>query len=313
MLPVVRSLLDPAALSTVVRDAYGFPVDARCTLLRSLVNEVYEVVAGPRRYVLKVYRHGWRTADEVAWECDLIGHLADRGVPVGQVVPRSDGAPVGTVTAPEGERAVALFAHVDGPKPGLPSNDAVYEEFGRLTAELHAAADSFRSVHIRPVQNLESMLDGSLAAILPWLDGRPDDSDFLAALVTETRDHITALADELDWGVCHGDVTLDNLHVTAAGLTIHDFDLAGEGWRASDLYGVRQTPHWPAFLAGYTSRRPLSEADVRAVDWFVVPRALANISWHLRDFAAWRGTLALQGDYLDNELAALRTAARRAR
>lgn len=39
-------------------------------------------------------------------------------------------------------------------------------------------------------------------------------------------------AGRLSWGVCHGDVSLDNVLLTSEGLALHDFDLSAEGWRA---------------------------------------------------------------------------------
>ncbi|WP_020580408.1 phosphotransferase [Actinopolymorpha alba] len=53
-----------------------------CVLVRSLVNDVYEVTTGQGRYVLKVYRHDHRSAEEVTWELECATHLAMCGLPV---------------------------------------------------------------------------------------------------------------------------------------------------------------------------------------------------------------------------------------
>ena len=64
----------------------------------------------------------------------------------------------------------------------------------------------------------------------------------------------------LDWGICHMDLTLDNVHV-AEGLTVFDFDSAGACWRAVEPYGVLRfsEPYFRAWLAGYRSVRPFGD------------------------------------------------------
>ncbi|MEV6522006.1 hypothetical protein AB0M43_08715 [Longispora sp. NPDC051575] len=93
MSDVLRSLAHPEALGRLVAREWGVPVE-RVTLHRSLANDVYRVDPG---HFLKVYRHGWRTPEEVAWECDLVAHLLAEGVPVAPVVGRP-----GVWHAPEG-------------------------------------------------------------------------------------------------------------------------------------------------------------------------------------------------------------------
>jgi hypothetical protein len=59
MIPTLRSLPDPDALSACLADRYGLGFTG-CTLLRSLVNDVYELTTGDARYILKLYRHDGR-------------------------------------------------------------------------------------------------------------------------------------------------------------------------------------------------------------------------------------------------------------
>src|SRR5690349_2539812 len=102
-----RSLFTLHAVRDEITDAYGLDVTG-CTLLRSLVNDVYAVVTPGRRYLLKVYRHGFWSPDEVTWEVELTRHLVRSGVLVPEVVPLADGRPLGVVDAPEGQRPYTL-------------------------------------------------------------------------------------------------------------------------------------------------------------------------------------------------------------
>lgn len=311
-LPVLRSLFSPDALRIEVERAYGVGDVRRCALLRSLTNDVYAVSTTTGPYLLKVYTRA-RSFGEVAWEIELLAHLAAKGLTVPAAIKRVDGGVIGTLVAPEGARHAALFTWAEGRKPAGPSA-SLYRAFGRLIARFHAATDDFSSQQSRPSLDVAAFLDPSLAVVLPHLADRPADRDFVAGLAERVRERLASLAVRgLDWGVCHGDVSLDNLHVTDdRRLILFDFGSAGPGWRASDPYGVmtwltRGKPAcWQAFLDGYQEVRPLGRADREALPWFVPVRLLDNLRWHLSDWLLQRGTLALDEDYLDGELAALR-------
>jgi Ser/Thr protein kinase RdoA (MazF antagonist) len=88
----LRSRVDPSELAEVIAAAYGFQV-TECVLTRSLVNDVYRIGSanGPR--IVKLYRAGHRTVDEVAWELELRGIVA-AGVPLADNLERLRAAAV---------------------------------------------------------------------------------------------------------------------------------------------------------------------------------------------------------------------------
>lgn len=133
MFPCLRSLLDPAALLALISRDYRLTGLERVVLLRSLVNDVYRVDTTDRTYVLKVYRSGWRSPDEVAWEVDLIAHLHRAGVAVSPPVARTDGDPIGVIDAPEGPRPAMLSEFTAGSDPPQPFTGPLYRDFGRRT------------------------------------------------------------------------------------------------------------------------------------------------------------------------------------
>lgn len=312
MFPCLRSLLDPDALLALISRDYGLTGLERPVLLRSLVNDVYRVDTTGRTYVLKVYRSGWRSPDEVAWEGDLVTHLDRAGVPVSPLVARADGAPVGVIDAPEGPRPMMLSEFTDGDDPPRPFTGALYRDFGRLIGRLHDAGAGFASRHHRPPADLTNLLDRPLAAILAVLADRPDDRAGIVALADAARRHLAELSEGGPArGICHGDVSMDNVRLTPdRRLVIHDFDLSGEGWLAVDLCGVRATPWWDDFAAGYTESRPLRAVDLQAIHWLDVVSRIHNLAFHLIDKPSWRGTESMSEGYLERDLDALRVAAR---
>lgn len=296
------------AVRDEIAGAYGLNV-TDCTLLRSFVNDVYAIAAPDRRFIFKVYRHGFWSPDEVAWELDLTRHLLWAGVPVPDVVPLTDGRLLGVVDAPEGPRPYTLTAFVEtGAKPRQPFTDELYRQFGAVTAAFHTAGDSFTTTYPRRCFDLASTLTEPLDLVLAELE--PADRAVIAALGELARRQLEALiADGLDWGVVHGDVTMDNVFFGPAGPIIYDFDLAGPGFRASDLWGVAQTAHWDAFAAGYQQVRPLGEADLTALPWFTIVGNISNLRFHLVDKPRFAGTESLAEGWAERKLTDLRAAA----
>lgn len=83
----------------------------------TFVTEVCEVRTPQQRYAFKLYHHGGWSTEEIAWEAELVDHLASNGIPVAKVVPLLFGDQVGEVAAPEGPRPFLLSEWVEGRKP----------------------------------------------------------------------------------------------------------------------------------------------------------------------------------------------------
>ncbi|TDU90658.1 Ser/Thr protein kinase RdoA (MazF antagonist) [Kribbella voronezhensis] len=305
MIKTIRSLVDPSVLRDHLGEVYGVGF-RECTLIRSFVNDVYHLASAEQSYVLKLYRAGGRQPGEVRWEADLATHLSNASLAVPRVVPLADGSEVGLLEAAEGARPYLLSTFVLGTKPRPPFTGELYRSFGELIATFHDAADSFRSPHPRLPADLHHNLETPLAEIAPLL--APADRELLERLAIAVQDHF-AQHDGPSWGICHGDVTLDNILQNGDGLAIHDFDLSAEGYRATDFAGVAGTEHWSSFVDGYTTRRPIPAADLAAVPYSRVVGSISNLRFHLRDKPLFRGSESINEGWADGELGVLRQAA----
>ena len=302
MIRTLRSLVEPSDLAGLVASAYRVEVTG-CVLLRSLVNDVYRIDTAGRSLIFKLYRTGHRTLDEVAWEVELAAAL--HGV-VGRGLPLADGRPAGELLAAEGPRPYSMWEWAPGSRPVPPFDDALYRRVGAATAWFHAAADA---ADLRPRRfDVEEALGWPYEELLGRLE--PADRKAVAELVATARRRLSET--QLDRGVCHGDVTLDNLHVDGDRIVLYDLDRAGNGWRAADLTGVAATPHWPAFLAGYRSVRSFGAADLSALPWLDVLGRIGNLHFHLVDKPALRGTESVREGWAEHDLERLRAAARSA-
>jgi Ser/Thr protein kinase RdoA (MazF antagonist) len=314
--PVINSVPAPDALAAELAGAYALPGRARCELLQRGLNDTYLVRARGDRYVARVYRARWRSPGEIAYELELLAHLAGRGVGVSVPIAGRDGRLQRSLAAPEGSRQLVLFSYAAG-SPLAWEREEHSEIAGRLAASVHAGADDFACAHPRRALDLEELLERPLAAVRPFLAHRPGDWQELVGIAARLRERIADAADSgLDWGVCHGDLGAGNLHVVERGeATLFDFDFCGPGWRAYDLIAPwrmsgRTTggAAWRAFLRGYGQVRALSPADRAAVPLL----DMAGRVWSLGLRAArahHSGTARMADWYLDRVLASLSGAA----
>lgn len=317
---VLHSVPDADALTEVLASNYTLPAAPRTWFYRRGLTDVYMVDSGGGSYVLRVYRHGWRTDSDLRWEADLLAHLRRRGVRVSGYVPTSAGEQFTAVRAPEGRRQLMLLTFAAGrelregrSKGSKPSVSEYAEAYGALAAGIHRAADGFRTPHQRFALDVEHLLRRPLRAADPLLAARPADRDWLHETVDLLQARIADLAGTLDWGPCHGDLTGGNAVVADGELTMFDFDSGAPGWRAYDL-GVfawstrlQQRPQIDVarFLAGYESVRPLPAADRAALPLFAAVREVWFIGLQTENAPVWGYGLA-DDDFLTQRLRLLR-------
>jgi Ser/Thr protein kinase RdoA (MazF antagonist) len=281
-------------------------------LLRRGLHDTYLVVNGATRYIVRAYRSGVRSSEEVAYELEALTHLVTRRVRVSSPIPDAHGQVVQLLAAPEGSRPLALFSYAPGVR--LAWTEAESRLAGGLLAEIHLASAAFAPVHSRAGRDLESLVDRPLVEIGRFLKHRPQDWSLLTDVAVRIRAGVTAVADALEWGFCHGDYGAKNIHVDAAGhLTAFDFDRCGPGWRAGDFalvkwaaVGRRRPEMWTAFVEGYRERRPIANVDVEAVPLFYALALVSAMGVLASNVDTW-GTARVDNAALDGWLTSLRT------
>jgi len=157
--PVSHSILRTSSLMTEVQRNYGIGTPTECQLLNRGLNDTYVIITENGKFVLRVYRKGWRSDSEIRFELDALLHLGDEGAPVSTPVVRKDGGTVGMVAAPEGSRHVVIFPYAPGKEPTYEGELAKESYlYGKVAAQIHAATDSFRSTHRRFSLDAEHLL-----------------------------------------------------------------------------------------------------------------------------------------------------------
>lgn len=310
--PVTYSTLSVKALITEVLPNYDIELPTECRLLNRGLNDTFLVDTQGAQYILRVYRTGWRALSEIYYELDALRHLNHAGISVSVPIARKDGDLVGAVMAPEGLRYLTLFTYAPEKEPTYEAEEENESYlYGKITAQIHAASDTFQSSHKRFALNFEHLLDNSLQSIQPLLSHRREDWRYLLALAEKLRLRVQELLrDGLETGFCHGDLHGGNAHLDQGKrLTFFDFDCCGMGWRAYDIavfrWGARlrgkDKERWPAFLRGYCEERPLCDRDIQATPYFVAIRHFWLLGLHTGNGHDW-GVAWINDGYFDSAL-----------
>lgn len=232
---------------------------------------------------MRVSRAGYRTYSEIDYELGLLGSLAAAGIPVPVPVLQRTGERFFTVSAPEGERPIALLSWVEGQPLGRQMTIADGNEAGRLLGRLQIAARGFAPAWIKRVDTV-----ARIERQMPFIDnvappGSAARQSFDVGLEAVRHYFAASAAAELPIGPAHGDFQYANVLKSSDGqLWAVDFDECGVDILVKDLV----TFEWrarlerisqavlDAFLDGYLAERPMSADERSALPLLRVARDL---------------------------------------
>lgn len=275
MFPVIHSLASGAALIENVLCNYQITAH-RCLLLKRGLNDTYLVITDADRYILRVYRHRWRTKTEIDFELELLTFLHQHHQPISYPITTKSGKFTQAICAPEGQRYTALFSYAPGRAIGKNINCEQSYQLGKVVATIHQTTNNFRSSFHRQDLNCAYLLDWAMNAILP-LFKHQNDINYLQQQSGEIKRSLVTLQlskQPPTFGICIGDVHSENAHFSELNQpTLFDFDQCGYGWRAFDIAKFLHTTHaWKldasirnSFLDGYQSIRQLSVTELTAI------------------------------------------------
>lgn len=271
------------SLEQQIEDQFGLN-SVICEHLNTPTNDVIAVTTSAGRFALKLY-HLHRTFAEVQWELDLIIHLLQNGAPVAKPVRGKHGY-VESFHIDGRDRVAALFEWVTGSKP-VPEQH-VYMLLGKAAAHIHQAADTFTSSFPRESYDAHVLIDEQLRRMEMHLR---EANRWKQAVALGERLKQGIANPTLDRGICHMDLTLDNVHRHGDSITVFDFDSAGACWRAIEPYGVLRASkeYFAAWLDGYRSMRPFSRQDEKAVAAFGIIGDLHAVAWDIGVARSSRG------------------------
>lgn len=302
--PIQDSTLDSRTLSELVLRRYRIAGPIRCHYFSFGLNDTYLVCSRNETTYMRIYRYRWRTRQEIKGELDLLLYLKRRGLSVSVPIKRMNGRFINHLDAPEGVRYGVLFTSARGHQQTL--DDQRSRKYGDLVAQIHDATDRTRKKFQRFSIDSEHLLHRPIRSLEPFLRHRERDLRYVqeVALDLESAIESRLSTSAPEYGICHGDLHGENLHVDKSGqLTLFDFDCCGYGWRAYDLSvflwsrvsfadwsrnaKANRTRRWNAFLDGYTKIRQLKPSELEAAMLFVPIRHIWMMGLHTNGTQAW--------------------------
>lgn len=283
---VLYSTLSPESIEDIVNSHYSLDGLIDCVLYHRGVNDTYLVTTSSLRYAFRLYRSNWRTREAILAELNAITHVHSQGAAVTLPLARRDGGLITELQAPEGLRRAVMFNWAEG-KPPRYADSLQSILFGHALAELHTAGDQLRADPTRPTINTDYLFRRSVQTAMTQLVHIPHAARRLTGLAERITKEVQRAENSLsDWGFCHGDLWVENAHVTDGHIVMFDFDFCGFGWRLIDLatysFDARQRGATEAvrrsFIDGYLQIRPEGKQSVEFLGLFAILVGLHTIA-----------------------------------
>lgn len=276
---------------------WELPEGASARLINVSENATYLVETPEgQRSILRVHRAGYHSRRAI--ECELIwlDALSSAGVVTTPGYYKGkNGSAIQTAKAPglEAPRFLVLFQFVEGDAPEENGDlSAGFEELGAIAARCHNHVVSWTKPE--PFERLTWDVDAVFGATPTWGNWRdapevtPEVHDVLERVEATIRARLETYGKGSErYNLIHADMRLANLLVDDRGTRLIDFDDCGFGWYMYDFAAavsfIEDDPRIPdcksAWIKGYQSVRPLSDADLAEIDTFVMLRRMALLAW----------------------------------
>jgi Ser/Thr protein kinase RdoA (MazF antagonist) len=310
----LRSVLNPKYLESALRNHYDIGTWEECLFWLRGLNDTYRVRTSSGMYILRIYRTEITEAD-VLYELSLLSQLKNvlgsaEHTDIGEYIEKKDHTGYTVLEAAEGKRVAVMFRYIEGTENNLEDEESCYA-FGQSAAELHEAMDQVNMELPRYELDLKLLIDEPLERIIHYIGENNEAAAFLHTFATTLKERIvTTSRQELDFGLCHGDMHGNNNVFQQDHQFIHyDFEWAAKGWRAYDLAQVkvrkrqsdeRKAALWDALMAGYRSVRSFSAEDEQAVDLFIIARRFWVMGLDVAFIESDMGALDYGSDWLDS-------------
>ena len=276
---------------------------AKIELISRSENVVFRVDGEDHRaFALRVHRPGYHTLAELESEPLWTAALNEAGVgaPLAERTRAGGHYAVVGVPGTRETRHVGLVPWFDGvpldemieKAPDEATRDSHFEQLGRLMAVMHDQAVAWQPPAHFQRHSLDA--DGFMGEAPFW--GRfwdipqltPEQREILSDARGQLHARLSAHGkDPGSYSMIHADLRSANVLVNGDRIHVIDFDDAAFGWHlydmAATLFDHATSPSYEAIrdalIAGYRSRRTISDEDLELLPLFVLVRMLAALGW----------------------------------
>lgn len=288
-LPVTHSIICSDALLKNIIPQFQIESPKHCLFWCQGLNDTYKITTANEVFILRVYRHLWRTPEQIHFEIDALLHLQNNGCNVAYPILTHTGEYIVKLEAPEGVRYTILTRYIAGKELDLSDLKTVHL-YGSYVAQLHLNSAQFNSSFQRPKLDVQHLITEPLARIKPFLKNRQDDWSFIESYAQQLALRLQkALNDKQALSFCHGDLHAGNAHMDAEQLGLFDFDCCALGLRSYDLAVFKWSLKvenkdltiWETFLQSYQQQFPLPADELLLIDTLVSIRQIWLVGLHI--------------------------------
>lgn len=291
---VCYSVLSNDEIKSLVKKSYQLDYIQEVIFWCQGVNDTYRLSTDKQRYMLRIYRLGWRSVEQISFEADALSYLnmqmADNPHKYAASPIRLSNTMLKKVKMPEGERYLLLTDWCSGDKLDITSNEQLCC-FAQILASLHTDMQYFE----HPYQNTRLLTDkntlkASIELIKPYLKQSAH-----LSLLEGCEKQIQRCLDQLQsqgasFGFCHGDYQPNNAVFENARVKVFDFDCCGIGYPVYDLACMKwycldnglSLTIWQGFIESYLSKKKITDEEVKAIDDLLLLRVIDVMALHCK-------------------------------
>jgi Ser/Thr protein kinase RdoA (MazF antagonist) len=260
-----------STLHALLNTQFGLQADELLYLKRGF-NDTYRVSCNNQFSILRVYRAGRRSLEEIRAEVKLLLYLNKNGAAVSVPLPGLNDVYVHPIPAPEGMRYAVLFSFAPGESIRKPSISQCSQS-GRALARIHQLGMESDAGKMSWNYTPADLFVQVRQAVSDTLQAYPESMAWLDRFEQVFLEQTKSLT--LSSGICHGDIQPENFYFSSEAVTFIDFDFAGPGPLLYDLGAYTWYDHKgktkemrEAFYEGYSSILPLSPEELNLIPLF---------------------------------------------
>ena len=256
---------------------------ANLKLINNQINCVYRFEFKEHGYYLRLTHEKIRTRAELEGAIDYQQHLFHHHAPICHPIPAQSGKLIEVVK----QNDLEFFAHVCREVPGTSitfdyTNKEPYFAWGRSLAQLHSASQSYQP---------------NAHQFLTWKDLLQETKEFAQQEPKEIREIYNRIeawfnqnpVSELTYGLTHGDHRTGNVLYDGRQVHLIDFDEPVFHWFMADIARpclelctqpqASWKPLFDWYIEGYRSIQPLSDHDLKTINWYIQMKSLDIYLW----------------------------------
>ncbi|WP_143310888.1 phosphotransferase enzyme family protein [Chitinophaga vietnamensis] len=266
LFPTQYSTLSSVALKHRIEKDYGFS-GLSCKFLQRGVSDTYMLSNQTDKYILKIFRTVHRTKEEISGEIALLELLRKKGAKVSYALQDLHGNSIQAFNAAEGRRYGVVYTFAKGQRETILS-DAQLKVLAHEMAFQHNILADARVPYPRPVYTAATTVWEPLRVLEPMFNeyGYTTEYEWLKTAAADVLRNLEALQPQhFSRGYCHFDYFPHNYFFDEQnGITVFDFDFAGEGYLAYDPASLY------TFYVMLLSMKRITAADFQhSMQWFI--------------------------------------------